>query len=164
MAHGPSATSAGIFSIVLQWKCARCRSGDIIIAIPKNLLRRGRLHDCKMCFDYRGFKLVSATYMLEKKNETFYQGLSSSTQLENRWFYVLNCTRTASNCTKVKNAREEHAKRTRFLLLNMQNTDVLSSSSSRLLKLSIVIVIAQLVYGLPYGKHCISPSTEAKSC
>ena len=55
----------------------------------------------------------------------------SSTQLQNRSFQVVEWTRTAAKCTKMKKAR---AKRAKLLLLNMQICDVLFALSSLLQK------------------------------
>ena len=58
--------------------------------------------------------------------------LTSSKQLQNRSFHVVERTRTSSKCQKLKNARAKRAK----ILSNMQICRVLLPSSSWLLKLT----------------------------
>ena len=50
--------------------------------------------------------------------------LTSSSQLQNRSFHVVERTRTSAECPKMKNARAKRAK-TCFSLSNMQICDVL---------------------------------------
>ena len=60
--------------------------------------------------------------------------LTSSTQLQNRSFHVVERTRTSSKCQKMKYARAKRAK-ILFLIVNYANLGfLLSSSSSWLLK------------------------------
>jgi len=61
---------------------------------------------CKMCYNYPGTKLEPA---LQKSN-ICHHILTSSTQLQNRSFHVVERTRTSAKCQKTKNARAKHAK------------------------------------------------------
>ena len=60
--------------------------------------------------------------------------LTSSTQMQNRSFHVVERTRTSSKCQKMKNAR---AKRAKILFFTVKYANL--SSSSWLLKLSAVL-------------------------
>ena len=61
---------------------------------------------CKMRSDFPGIKLVPVIRRLEgKKNTNSPHALTSSIQLKNRSFHVVERTRTAAECTKMKNAR-----------------------------------------------------------
>ena len=64
-----------------------------------------------MCSKYPGIKLETAPgrYKKTKLNICDHM-LSSSTQLQNRSFYVIERTRTSSKCQKMKNARAKRAK------------------------------------------------------
>ena len=68
-------------------------------------------HAWKMCSKYPGIKLETAPgrYKKTKLNICDHM-LSSSTQLQNRSFYVVERTRTSSKCQKMKNARAKRAK------------------------------------------------------
>ena len=61
---------------------------------------------CKMCYNYPGTKLEPA---LQKSN-ICHHILTSSTQLQNRSFHVVERKRTSAKCQKTKNARAKHAK------------------------------------------------------
>ena len=61
--------------------------------------------------------------------------LTSSTQLQNRTFHVIERTRTSSKCQNMKNAR---AKRAKILFFIVKYANLLPSSSW-LLKLPIVV-------------------------
>ena len=61
---------------------------------------------CKMCCNYAGTKLEPA---LQKSN-ICHHILTSSTQLQNRSFHVVERTRTSAKCLKIKNARAKRAK------------------------------------------------------
>ena len=56
------------------------------------------------------------------KLNIFRHMLTSSSQLQNRLFHVVERTRTSSKCQKMKTARAKRAKRAKilFLLSNMQ--------------------------------------------
>ena len=62
--------------------------------------------------------------------------LTSSTQLQNRSFHVVERTRTSSKCQKMTNARAERAKM--FFIVKYANLWGLLPSSSWLLKLPIL--------------------------
>ena len=66
--------------------------------------------------------------------------LTSSTQLQNRSFHVVERTRTSSKCQKIKNARAKRAKKYCFSLSNMQICGVFVTA---------VVVVA---YKLPYRR------------
>ena len=61
--------------------------------------------------------------------------LTSSTEMQNRSFHVVERTRTSSKCQKMKNAR---AKRAKILFFTVKYAN-LPSSSSWLLKLPVVL-------------------------
>ena len=61
--------------------------------------------------------------------------LTSSTQLQNRSFHVVERTRTSSKCQKLKNARAKRAKILFFIVKYDKYVGVLLPSSSWLLKL-----------------------------
>ena len=61
--------------------------------------------------------------------------LTSSTQLQNRSFHVVERTRTSSKCQKMKNARAKRAKNTVFHCQICKFVGFLLPSSSFLLKL-----------------------------
>ena len=63
--------------------------------------------------------------------------LTSSTQLQNRSFYVIERTRTSSKCQKMKYARAKRAKNTVFYRQICKFAGVMLPSSSWLLKLPI---------------------------
>ena len=71
---------------------------------------------CKMCSKYPVTKLEPA---LQKSN-ICHHILTSSTQLQNRSFHVVERTRTSARCQKTKNA---HAKRAK-LSLSSSNTQI----------------------------------------
>ena len=69
--------------------------------------------------------------------------LTSSTQLQNRSFHVVERTRTSLKCQKMKNARAKRAKLEYcFSLSNMQICGLLLPSSSWLLKPPIYIILS----------------------
>ena len=74
--------------------------------------------------DFPGIKLVPVIRRLEeKKNTNSPHALTSSIQLKNRSFHVVERTRTAAECTKMKNARAKRAK----VIVKYANTYCLSS-------------------------------------
>ena len=64
--------------------------------------------------------------------------LTSSTQLQNRSFHVVERTRTSTKCQKMKNTRAKRAKNTVFHCQICKFAGFFLSSSSWLLKLSII--------------------------
>ena len=60
--------------------------------------------------DFPGIKLVSVIRRLEEKKKNSPHALTSSIQLQNRSFHVVERTRTAAECTKMKNAQAKRAK------------------------------------------------------
>ena len=60
-----------------------------------------------MCSNYPGIKLKPA---LKTKLNICHHMLTSSTQLQNKSFHVVERTRTSSKCQKMKNARAKRAK------------------------------------------------------
>ena len=69
--------------------------------------------------------------------------LTSSTQLQNRSFHVVERTRTSSKCQKMKNARA-NVKKYCFSLSNMQICEVF---------VAVVVVVAKL----PITAVCVLP-------
>ena len=63
-----------------------------------------------MCSNYPGIKLEPALGTKEDKIGHLVIMLTSSTQLQNRSFHVVEKTRTSSKCQKMKNARGKRAK------------------------------------------------------
>ena len=90
-----------------------------------------------MCCNYPGITLEPAlgTYKKTKIN-ICHDKLTSSTQLQNRSFHVVERTRTSSKCQKTKNARAKRAKNTVFHCQICKFVTFLLLSSSWLLKLS----------------------------
>ena len=70
-----------------------------------------------MCSNYPGIKLEPA---LGTKLNICHHMLTSSTQLQNRSFHVVERTRTSTNCQKMKNARAKRAKLL-FFIVNYAN-------------------------------------------
>ena len=87
----------------------------------------------KMCSNYPGFKLEPALLRQQNKIEHCHRMFTSSTQLQNRSFHVVERTKTSAKCRKMKNARAKRAKILLFLLSNMQISDVL---------VAVVVVVA----------------------
>ena len=71
------------------------------------------------------------------KLNIFHHMLTSSTQLQNRSFHVIERTRTSSNYQKMKNARAKRAK-ILFFIVKYANLWGLLPLSSWLLKLPII--------------------------
>ena len=65
-----------------------------------------------MCSNYPGIKLEPALAVGHKKTKLniCHHMLTSSTQLQNRSFHVVERTRTSSKCQKMKTARAKRAK------------------------------------------------------
>ena len=63
-----------------------------------------------MCSNYPGIKLEPALENKKTKINICHHMLTSSTQLQNRSFHVVERTRTSSKCQKMKNARAKCAK------------------------------------------------------
>ena len=100
-----------------------------------------------MCSNYPGIKLEPALGTLEDKLKICHHMLTSSTQLQNRPFHVVERTRTSSKCQKMKNARAKRAKILFFYCQICKFVGFLLPSSSCLLKLSI---------------YCVRPKGERK--
>ena len=64
-------------------------------------------HGCKMCPTYPGSKLEPA--LQRKILNICHHVLTSSSQLQNRSFHVVERTRTSAECPKMKNARAKRA-------------------------------------------------------
>ena len=56
----------------------------------------------------------------KKKKLNICHMLTSSTQLQNRSFHVVERTRTSAKCPKMKSAQAKHAKLLLFIMSNMQ--------------------------------------------
>ena len=79
--------------------------------------------------------------------------LTSSRQLQNRSFYVVERTRTALKCTKMKIARAKHAKRLFFIVICANFVTFLLPPWSCLLKLPVVFTYSEQkspLYGALY--------------
>ena len=67
----------------------------------------------KLCNNSSGIKLVRVVWRKKKERKKMkicHVELTSSTQRENRSFYVVERARTATKCTRMKNARAKSAK------------------------------------------------------
>ena len=95
-------------------------------------------HACKMCPNYPGIKLESALGTLEDKIEPLSSYmLTSSTQLQNWSFHVVERTRTSSKCQKKMKSTCKACKNTVFHCQICKFVRFLLPSSSWLLKLPI---------------------------
>ena len=72
--------------------------------------------------------------------------LTSSTQLQNRSFHVVERTRTSSKCQKIEYARAKRAKILFFIVKYANLWGFLLPSSSWLLKLPIIILCTLLIH------------------
>ena len=81
-----------------------------------------------MCSNYPGIKFEPALETLEDK--ICHHMLTSSTQLQNSSFHVLERTRTSSKCQKMKNARAKRAK-IMFFIVKYANLWVFSCRRRR---------------------------------
>ena len=95
---------------------------------------------CKMCSNYPGIKLEQRFRGKNTKLNICHHTLTSSTQLQNRSFRVVERTRTSRKCTKMKNARAK-CKACKTIVFRCQIckfVTFLLPSSPWLLKLPIV--------------------------
>ena len=115
-----------------------------------------------MCSKYPGIKLETAPGRYKKTKLNICDHiLSSSTQLQNRSFYVIERTRTSSKCQKMKNARAKRAK-ILFFIVKYANLWVFCClSSSWLLKLSIIRHhVESITIFMQFGSHGYQNATN----
>ena len=110
----------GVFNVVRWW-------GHNIRELKQTPRRRKRERHLKMWLDvsaiiFQLFKLEKCVLTILELNWNKRLGhkktklnichhvLTSSTQLQNRWFHVVERTRTSSKCQKMTNARAKRAK------------------------------------------------------
>ena len=97
-----------------------------------------------MCFNYPGIKLEPALGTRQKLNNCHHM-LTSSTQLQDRSFHVIERTRTSSKCQKMKNARAKRAKILFFHCQICKFVGLLLPSSSWLLELPSLTAREELI-------------------
>ena len=68
-----------------------------------------------MCSNYSGIKLEPALGTYKIKLNSCHRMLTSSTQLQNTSFHVVERTKTSSKCQKKKNARIFHCQVCKFV-------------------------------------------------
>ena len=86
-----------------------------------------------MCSNYPGIKLEPALGTKTKLNICHHM-LTSSTQLQNMLFHVVEKTRTSAKCQKMKYPRAKRAKKCCFSLSNMQICGVFVAVVDKLFK------------------------------
>ena len=87
--------------------------------------------------------------------------LTSSTQLQNRSFHVVERTRTSSKCQEMKNARAKRAKNTVFHCQKCKFVGFLLPSSSWLLKLPTAIPVGLGISEIVLNLN-LSPTWQCK--
>ena len=119
----------------------------IILSLIQSCLQKAKLrcrhsiiqshYAWKMFSNYPGIKLEPALGTLEDKLNICHHMFTSSTQLQNRSFHVVERTRTSSKCQKMKYARAKRAKITFFIVKCANLCGFCLPSYSWLLKLPI---------------------------